>query len=490
MQGIVTSFRVTGSRDDEAGLRYIRIRVRSQGGDYRVILKARLPQQATEAGDEVVIELDPNKTRRYDRYGLAGRIEIVKKKACRVVTVQATIAELSWPKEEWDLNEEESFGAKLHVRNPLVENPRERGAYISFVKGHAPSGLKFHRGSHVSLTGLLFPRHNGTVEMVLADEAVYLLPDKGPSNPIVVAAKRKLHIQSASENVDGLGVDYVRLLDASKRKILEREIGSEWPILLAKDATLLDAEIFDRWKPDFKVALGKACAEIKSGLTELESDLLACNVSAGAIEKIQAFYYPNEEDVNLTEFNDAMFMVRAGHLSFVEAQQLNNLGRFFCASIPNALGALWDYLRRELDNGNSAALLGEARLWMRMQDGFGDDEIDTAFALVGEHVAPAASLLGENSHRLVYVGERQNGLIAFEEIERIERRMLDQVIRRAAQIPFEVKPFEDTRLAKDADQAAAVKDGIDTFALYRNGRAGDWENLDYERGSYPTSFRN
>jgi hypothetical protein len=287
MQGIVTSFRVTGSRDDEAGLRYIRIRVRSQGGDYRVILKARLPQQATEAGDEVVIELDPNKTRRYDRYGLAGRIEIVKKKACRVVTVQATIAELSWPKEEWDLNEEESFGAKLHVRNPLVENPRERGAYISFVKGHAPSGLKFHRGSHVSLTGLLFPRHNGTVEMVLADEAVYLLPDKGPSNPIVVAAKRKLHIQSASENVDGLGVDYVRLLDASKRKILEREIGSEWPILLAKDATLLDAEIFDRWKPDFKVALGKACAEIKSGLTELESDLLACNVSAGAIEKIQ-----------------------------------------------------------------------------------------------------------------------------------------------------------------------------------------------------------
>jgi hypothetical protein len=401
LHGIVTSFRVTGNREDEAGLRYVCAQLRARGDDYSVVVKALPSQLSIKAGDEITVEIDPAKASGKFLRGLPERVKVTKKGALRPVTIEATIAELAWPKGEWDLSDEQNFGAKIRVRNPLVENPRDKGAYISFVKGNAPAGVKVKRGSHVALTGLAFPRHNGTAEIILTDCGVVIRPDKPPSNPTIVAAKRALRVRAISENANGSCVDYVRLLTASRREKLERELGHEWPVLIAKDRSLLDGDAFERWDDAFKTALSDACSKIKSGLSDLESDLLACDISADAIDNVMAKYYPNEKVTEPGVFSDAMFMVRAGHISFVQARRLNELGHFFRSSISPALGALWDYVHVALDGGNSTILLNEARQWLRMQDGFDDGEIDEAFAAVGKYIAPAASLLGEDEDKLV-----------------------------------------------------------------------------------------
>jgi hypothetical protein len=455
LQGIVTRNRITVPRLDASGLHGRSIHMRARDEDYSVFIKIE-PTLTINPGDEIAVEIDPAKAKGRFVQGLPGRLTVVARNVLQPVTIQATINELVWPKNDWDVTEETPFGAKLRVRNPAVASVRDRGAYITFVKGNAPAGVKLRRGSRVALTGVVFHRHNGTAELLLGDKAVRLLPDKPAGDPAIVAARRSMRLESAPKpDDDKAATDYTRLLTASKRDRLESELGNEWPVSIAEDRTLLDGEAFARWKNDFKDALVTACINIKSRLAGLESDLLACEVSDEAIKHIVARYFPND-GISKRGNNDAMVMVRAGHLRFMQARRLNELGRFFNASINEALGALWDYVHVALEGGNSAVSLDEARQWLRMQDGFEDAAIDKAFASVGEAVAPAATLLGEHKHKLVYVGDPRNQIIAFQEIERTEARLLAAVRDLNEPISFKPAPFQDARLASDADQCAAV----------------------------------
>jgi hypothetical protein len=169
---------------------------------------------------------------------------------------------------------------------------------------------------------------------------VVMRPNKPLSDPSIVAAQRAFRVSGASKNTDGSGAEYARLLTAPRRAKLERELGHEWSVLIPKDRSLLDGDAFARWNAAFKTALSDACAKIRDGLSDLESDLLACDVSTDAIENVMAHYYPDDGSIKPHEFNDAMFMVRAGHLSFVQARRLNELGHFFRPSVPPSLGAL------------------------------------------------------------------------------------------------------------------------------------------------------
>jgi hypothetical protein len=455
LQGILTWHRITVPRLDAAGYHGRSLRLHANGEDYAVFMKID-PALPLNPGDEIAVEIDPAKAKGRFIQGLQGQLKVVSRGVLQSVTIEATINELVWPKDDWDITNETAFGAKLRVRNPAVSSVRDRGAYITFVKGYAPAGVKLQRGSRVALTGLAFLRHNGTAEMLLGENAVALLPVKPASNPAIVAARRSMRLNSiAKPDDDKAATDYTRLLTTSKRDRLERELGEEWPVLIAEDRTLLDGEAFTRWKGDFKDALANACINIKSRLSGLESDLLACEVGDETIKHVMARYFPKEGG-SKPGSNDAMVMVRAGHLRFIQAKRLNELGAFFQASINEALGALWDYVHVALEGGNSVVSLHEARQWLRMQDGFDDAEIDEAFAFVGETVAPAAALLGENKYKLVYVGDPRNQMVAFQEIERIEARLLASVRELNEPISFKPAPFQDTRLAGDADQCAAV----------------------------------
>jgi hypothetical protein len=185
-----------------------------------------------------------------------------------------------------------------------------------------------------------------------------------------------------------------------------------------------------------------------------------------------------------------MVMVRAGHIRFIQAKRLNGLGQFFHASINLTLGALWDYVHEALNNGNSAISLGEARHWLRMQDGFENDAIDEAFAAVGERIDPAAALLGEHNHKLVYVGDPCNGMVAFQEVEHIEARLLTCVKELNEPIAFEANPFQDERFGKRRRSVFRCAYGFNVSRFDHYGRAGDRQNLHYERDRYAIARRN
>jgi hypothetical protein len=327
LQGIVTSYRITVPRLDGLGLHCLSIWVRAYGEDYSVVIKTD-PAQTISTGDEIAIEIDPNRARGRFLKGLPQRLKVIARGVVVPVTVEATIVELAWPKDEWNLDDETEFGAKLRVRNPSVGSVRDKGAYITFVKGCAPARVKLKRGASVTLTGVVFHRHNGTAEMVLSDRAVALRPDKAPSDPAIVAARRSMRLSNAPSKPEedaASTIDYTRLLTASKRERLERELGREWPVLIAKDRTSLDGDAFVRWKGEFKDALARACINIKSRLSGLERDLLACEVSDEAIEQVTARYYPEDGATKRSDGSDAMVMVRAGHIRFVQAKRLNEL---------------------------------------------------------------------------------------------------------------------------------------------------------------------
>jgi hypothetical protein len=263
---------------------------------------------------------------------------------------------------------------------------------FSSVSGNVAANLIIERGMRCEFTGF-HSSFNGrqTLDLIYGETNIL---EREAHDPAAIIAHK------VSKTLNKTHIETVR-----------RQFGEDWPQWLIDNPSLLDEPICARWRNSTKQALLNLAIELGK-VNQKRLDLLTVGVSDKVIEKPIA----NRRD-------DAFLLVRQKKLSFIQADDGNKIGKYFCGTLPRATGALWDALREAENDGHSAMTVSDAREYLAREYGFSVTDINAGF----ESAYETHGLHEHGLHDTVKtLGERPR-VIAFSENADCEKAILDTI---------------------------------------------------------------